>query len=154
MIHFLTIIIFLQVICCTLAMASFEHSHVLTGFNVVIIDEASQALEPSTWVAIPNAQKLILAGDVYQLQPMVSCQEAKRLGLGVSLMERLIEKLGKERCVSLITQFRMNKNIMAWSNKHFYDNKLIAHQSVRDKVPINLPRVLNAPITGQFIFLF
>lgn len=135
-------------------MSSFEDSHVITNFDVVIIDEASQALEASTWVGIPNAQKLILAGDIHQLQPMVSCQKAKSQGLGISLMERLIDKLGKEAYVSLITQFRMNSKIMAWSNKHFYENKLIAHESVKDKVPSDLPRVLKAPITSLFLICF
>lgn len=40
-------------------------------FDVVIIDEATQAMEPVCWVPIFKAKKLILAGDPMQLPPTV-----------------------------------------------------------------------------------
>jgi DNA polymerase alpha-associated DNA helicase A len=36
-------------------------------FDTVLIDEASQALEPECWIAISKAKKVILAGDHLQL---------------------------------------------------------------------------------------
>ncbi|KAF8916657.1 AAA domain-containing protein, partial [Mucidula mucida] len=48
-------------------------------FDVVIIDEATQALEPVCWVPIFKASKLILAGDPLQLPPTVlSLDKAKK----------------------------------------------------------------------------
>ncbi|KAI0670379.1 P-loop containing nucleoside triphosphate hydrolase protein [Trametes maxima] len=41
------------------------------NFDVVIIDEATQALEPVCWVPIFKAQKFILAGDPMQLPPTI-----------------------------------------------------------------------------------
>ncbi|KAL7283392.1 hypothetical protein ACG7TL_002822 [Trametes sanguinea] len=41
------------------------------NFDVVIIDEATQALEAVCWVPIFKAQKLILAGDPMQLPPTI-----------------------------------------------------------------------------------
>ncbi|PVG02231.1 P-loop containing nucleoside triphosphate hydrolase protein [Serendipita vermifera] len=41
------------------------------SFDVVIIDEAAQALEPVCWIPILKASKLILAGDPLQLPPTV-----------------------------------------------------------------------------------
>ncbi|KAI9064437.1 P-loop containing nucleoside triphosphate hydrolase protein [Trametes sanguinea] len=41
------------------------------SFDVVIIDEATQALEAVCWVPIFKAQKLILAGDPMQLPPTI-----------------------------------------------------------------------------------
>lgn len=40
-------------------------------FDVVIIDEATQALEASCWIPIFKAKKLILAGDPMQLPPTI-----------------------------------------------------------------------------------
>ncbi|OBZ66935.1 DNA polymerase alpha-associated DNA helicase A [Grifola frondosa] len=41
------------------------------NFDVVIIDEATQALEAVCWIPIFKAQKLILAGDPMQLPPTI-----------------------------------------------------------------------------------
>lgn len=40
-------------------------------FDVVIIDEAAQAVEPSCWIPILKGRKLILAGDHLQLPPTI-----------------------------------------------------------------------------------
>lgn len=130
-------------------MSLFEETENHTHFDVVIIDEASQALESLTWIAIPNAPKLILAGDIHQLQPMVSSNEAKEGGLNISLMQRIIEKLGDLAYVDLRTQFRMNAKIMAWSSKLFYNDRLIAHDSVKDKVLSDISEVLTRPLTSK-----
>ena len=50
-------------------------------FDVVVIDEASQALEPQCWVPLVsggrNVQKLVLAGDHLQLPPTVKSMDNK-----------------------------------------------------------------------------
>ena len=46
-------------------------------FDVVIIDEASQALEAQCWVALLNARKVVLAGDHLQLPPTVKSLNMK-----------------------------------------------------------------------------
>lgn len=46
-------------------------------FDVVIIDEASQALEAQCWVALFAAKKAILAGDHLQLPPTIKSTNAK-----------------------------------------------------------------------------
>jgi len=60
-------------------------------FDVCIIDEASQALEPVVLGPILLANKFILIGDHYQLQPLVKSKEALEKGMGKSLFERLVE---------------------------------------------------------------
>ncbi|CDO68285.1 hypothetical protein BN946_scf184799.g12 [Trametes cinnabarina] len=47
------------------------------NFDVVIIDEATQALEAVCWVPILKAQKLILAGDPMQLPPTIISVDKK-----------------------------------------------------------------------------
>lgn len=47
-------------------------------FDVVIIDEASQALEAQCWVPLLKAEKVVLAGDHLQLPPTIKSVDALR----------------------------------------------------------------------------
>jgi len=47
-------------------------------FDVVIIDEASQALEAQCWVPLLGAKKVVLAGDPFQLPPTVKSNNEKQ----------------------------------------------------------------------------
>lgn len=93
------------------------------------------------WIAIPNAPKLILAGDINQLPPVVMCQEAQAGGLNVSLMERAVKKLDNDCYVRLTRQYRMNEKIMLWSSKKFYDNSLVADESVKNHLLKDFPSI-------------
>lgn len=108
---------------------------------MLIVDEASQAMEASMWIAIPNAPKLILAGDINQLPPVVMCDEATKGGLNFSLMERAIKQLKDDCYVRLTRQYRMNEKIMAWSSAKFYDNTLEADDLVKNHLLKDLPGV-------------
>jgi DNA polymerase alpha-associated DNA helicase A len=46
-------------------------------FDVVIIDEASQALEAQCWVPLLRAKKVVLAGDHLQLPPTIKSLNSK-----------------------------------------------------------------------------
>jgi superfamily I DNA and/or RNA helicase len=120
-----------QAIVCTLIGSAHKF---LEGriFKTIVIDEAAQALEPACWVAIQKAQKVIMTGDPYQLPATVKSIEAVKLGLSVSLMEKGISYLPNNNLLN--TQYRMNERIMYFSNYYFYQNKLEAHQSVRDRL--------------------
>ncbi len=100
-------------------------------FKTVVIDEAAQALEPATWIPISKAdEKIVLAGDPFQLPPTVKSIKAAKQGLEKTLIEQCLERFPKE--VSLLdTQYRMNETIMGFSNQYFYDNALKADHSVR-----------------------
>ena len=41
------------------------------AFDLVVIDEAAQALEASCWVALLRGRRAVLAGDHQQLPPVV-----------------------------------------------------------------------------------
>jgi len=58
-------------------------------FDLVVIDEAGQALEPACWGALLKGRRAVLAGDHLQLPPTVLSREACAAGLGVTLFERL-----------------------------------------------------------------
>ena len=99
------------------------------SFHTVIIDEAGQALEPACWIPILKAQKVVLAGDHFQLSPTIKSDEAGRAGLSQTLLEKLAI-IHPETLVMLREQYRMHEQIMVYSSRIFYDNKLTAHLSV------------------------
>lgn len=101
-------------------------------FDLVIIDEAGQALEAESWLALLLGTKgVILAGDHCQLPPTISSAAAEAGGLGVTLFERLVRD--PKRHVSLLdTQYRMHRTIMEWTSAEFYGGRLRAHPSVAD----------------------
>ncbi len=99
-------------------------------YGTVVIDEAAQAIEPACWIPILKAQKLIMAGDHYQLPPTIKSTEADRGGLGKTLMEKCVA-LHPEAIVLLEEQYRMHETIAGFSSKEFYEGRLHAHPSVR-----------------------
>lgn len=115
-----------EVITCTLMGANHRMLQ-NREFNTVIIDESAQSPEPACWVAISKANRVILAGDPFQLPPTIKSEEAAKGGLSITLMEKLLNKVPTQL---LDTQYRMNEHIMAFSNKWFYDGKLLADHSV------------------------
>ena len=94
-------------------------------FDTVIIDEASQALEPECWNAILKAKRVILAGDHLQLPPTVKSNTAKELGLHLTLLERMTNVI--DQTYLLQEQYRMNDDILSFSNKKFYNGKLFSN---------------------------
>jgi DNA polymerase alpha-associated DNA helicase A len=64
-------------------------------FDVVIVDEASQALEAQCWIPImgvKGVQKLILAGDHLQLPPTIKSSNLKSAGPAAALAQGLVKK--------------------------------------------------------------
>ena len=121
-----------SVICATLAGAlSFALKN--EEFDVVVVDEAAQALECAVLGVVMKGKKLVLAGDHLQLPPTVLSDEAAQKGLSTTLFERLVrnKRFGAKITTMLNTQYRMHEDIMVWSSDAMYDSKLIAAESVR-----------------------
>ena len=118
-----------EVIACTLVGANSNYMGNRT-FKTVFMDEASQALEPASWIPIMKANRVVMAGDHWQLPPTVKSKEADKAGLGETIFTRTIKSYDID--VMLDTQYRMHPQIMAFSNKHFYKGQLqcgeIIHQ--------------------------
>lgn len=111
-------------------------------FDVAVIDEAAQALEPSCWIPIMKAKKLILAGDHCQLPPTIKSIEAAKEGLAVTLFERLVNgPHGQDITRMLKVQYRMHQDIMEWPSHELYNDQLVAHQSVAQHLLSQLPGV-------------
>ena len=59
-----------------------------------IVDECAMATEPECMVPIRRAEHVVLIGDHQQLQPVINYRAAREMGLGESLFERYVSKLG------------------------------------------------------------
>lgn len=106
-------------------------------FSTLFIDEAAQALEAACWIPMRRAGRIVLAGDHCQLPPTVKSYEALKQGLGKSLMERIVEY--HPEAVSLLTmQYRMNEEIMRFSNSWFYHGAMTAAPEVRHRGILDL----------------
>ncbi len=137
----------------------------LINFEVVIIDEASQVLEPMMAGLVGRIKKSILIGDHNQLASIVTQNKSSHkiesallnsLGINdmaISLFERLFNqclKNGWHEAYGMLTQQgRMHEDIMAFPNQQFYNGSLesIYDQSknidlamlIKDDLGLNLP---------------
>ena len=113
-----------DIILCTLSMsASFAILRSRCQFATVIIDEAAQAVEPSTIIPLNyGARRLVMVGDPCQLPATVLSLKAINHGYSRSLFERL-RTLG--RPVHLLdTQYRMHPEIRRFPARYFYEDKI------------------------------
>ncbi|XP_043713417.1 DNA-binding protein SMUBP-2 [Telopea speciosissima] len=124
-----------------------------TSFDLVIIDEAAQALEIACWIALLKGSRCILAGDHLQLPPTVQSVEAEKKGLGRTLFERLAGLYGDEVISMLTVQYRMHEHIMSWSSKELYDSKVEAHPSVAAHMLYDLDDVKRTSSTEPTLIL-
>ncbi len=107
-------------------------------FPRVLIDEATQATEPATLVPITRGCKqLVLVGDHKQLPPTVISSRAEKIGLNISLFERLIE-LGVSSTM-LLEQYRMHPCIAEFPSLQSYDGLLSNAVSEQERLaPVGL----------------
>jgi len=122
-------------------------------FDVVIIDEASQALEAQCWVPLLSAKKVVLAGDHLQLPPTIKSTPSKVKSdndrsntkapkvpsLETTLFDRLLTLHGPSIKRMLTTQYRMHQSIMQFPSDDMYDSKLLAAPSVASRQLTTLP---------------
>ncbi|XP_023709767.1 putative helicase MOV-10 isoform X2 [Cryptotermes secundus] len=118
-------------------------------FSHLFIDECGQAAEPETLIPVAglftsNKEKfrlfgqLVLVGDPKQLGPLLRSTVAIKLGLGTSLLERLMNQCDLYKkdenykhynpavLTKLVQNFRSHKKILTVPNSMFYENELEA----------------------------
>ncbi|RVE72922.1 hypothetical protein OJAV_G00045260 [Oryzias javanicus] len=104
-------------------------------FSHVFVDEAGQAVESETLIAIagllsPQEGQLVLAGDPKQLGPILHSPIALKHQFGLSLLERLMEfndlyKTSDPRFITKLQKnYRSHEAILKVPNEEFYDGKL------------------------------
>ncbi|MBI4371383.1 MAG: AAA family ATPase [Elusimicrobia bacterium] len=119
------------------------------AFDLVVLDEASQAVEPLSWISVALGRKVVLAGDANQLPPTLHSKEAAEGGLASTLFDRLKDVLPPTSQTLLRVQYRMHEDIMRFPSEQFYEGKLIADDSVARHLAAELPAVAATPLTSR-----
>ena len=118
-------------------------------FDIAVIDEACQSTEPGCWIPVLRSDRIVLAGDHCQLPPTVLSTIAAREGFTTSLLERLVDHYGEVVTRQLDIQYRMHADIMQFSSQQFYQDRLVADDSVSSHLLHDLPMVHASPLTSE-----
>jgi len=136
-----------QVVLCTNTGAADPLVRKLASFDLVIIDEAGQAIEPSCWIPILQGKRTILAGDNCQLAPVILSRRAMEGGLGLSLLERAARLYAGGLSHMLSVQYRMNDAIASWASKEMYGGSLQSSPAVASHLLVDSPFIKATWIT-------
>tara|TARA_B110000208_G_scaffold39071_1_gene51735 strand:+ start:1087 stop:4500 length:3414 start_codon:yes stop_codon:yes gene_type:complete len=111
------------------------------AFDLVVIDEAAQALEAECWTPLLLAPRAVLAGDHKQLAPTIKSAAAASGGLDLTLFERCAQFLPAAAVRLLETQYRMHDAIASWASAASYECQLLSDASVAARTLTELPHV-------------
>nr|CDS15042.1 dna2 helicase [Echinococcus granulosus] len=151
------------IVGCTALAAAGHEALERCQFDVVVVDEATQLLLPTTLGGLlklnANSGRFILVGDANQLPPLVHSNAARESGFDTSLFALLspiaqhyadtqapeeVDAMGS--ClVQLRAQYRMNSQILHLANTLFYDGRM---QCASDEVAnrtLKLLKVVDPP---------
>jgi len=114
-----------SIVCSTLSFSgSGMFARMLKPFDAVIVDEAAQAVEPSTLVPLVyGAKQVFLVGDPRQLPATILSSTAIENKYDMSMFKRF--QLCGYPVHMLKTQYRMHPAIRDFPSKCFYDDELV-----------------------------
>lgn len=142
-----------DVVCCTCTGLGEDAVISAAPFDLVVLDEAAQATEPSSWGPLLAGKRAVLAGDVHQLGPTVISPDAGERGLSTTLMDRLSSAYGGALTVTLKEQYRMHSAISQWAADATYGGELRAAEGVAQWLLADLPGVQATAATQSPIAL-
>lgn len=95
-------------------------------FDLVVIDEATQATLATSTIPLTKADTVVLAGDDRQLPPFSRTETPPEEAVGLSLFEHLYADGGvfEDVGLQLRTQYRMHRDIAYFPNREFYNRSL------------------------------
>ncbi|OLQ05086.1 Helicase with zinc finger domain 2 [Symbiodinium microadriaticum] len=98
-----------------------------------------------------NAKKIVMVGDPKQLRPIVVSPQAERMGLNISLLERLSDApAGKPRLLSL--QYRMHEELNEFPAAYFYSGRVRTDPAVLARRPGRLAHPTRPMNSRPFLF--
>lgn len=132
-------------------------------FDLVVIDEATQASGPATAVPFGWGHRLtsdgdyprrhglrtVLAGDHKQLPPFVADPEMRDRELHTSLFEHLLDVYGSDLAQPLYRQYRMHEDIAAFASQEFYEGALEHGEDNRTATIDDLPPLRGIDDSGD-----
>jgi len=119
-----------HIVTTTLGTAGNRALEAANKFEVVVIDEAAQSVEPSTLAGLQLGSKhAILVGDPQQLPATIFSVSGRNTKYDRSLFQRL-EEAGHDVHM-LDTQYRMHPQISDFPRRIFYDGKLMDGPNVK-----------------------
>ena len=134
-------------------------------FDYCILDEAGQSMLLSAIGPLFHGAKFVLVGDPLQLPPVVQSEEARKLGMDVSLFSHLEQP---NNVIPLNIQYRMNKILMDFANHLTYQGQLeagseeVANRTISllpttadhlDSEPTFMRQVLSPKLKDSMVFL-
>lgn len=129
-------------VICTTCSSSADNRLRHYEFQSVLIDEATQAVEPECLLPVVHGcRQLVLVGDHQQLGPVVMHRKVASAGMNLSLFERLVLLGNQPR--RLEVQYRMHPCLSEFPSNMFYEgmlqNGVTAQERLRKSVPIPWP---------------
>ena len=103
------------------------------GYDVAIIDEASQMIMPNSFGVLRLAKSHILVGDHHQQPPILTSNDSSVLNK--TLFQELFDNQNVPDSVKVMlnTQHRMNPVLGSFISKEFYDGKLLNNTKISFK---------------------
>ena len=103
---------------------SFGTKLINSDFKYVLIDESTQCCEIECLLPIVHGSRhVILIGDQKQLGPTILYPKSSKVGMNISLFERMI-KIYPDNYMMLKKQYRMNQELSEFSSEFFYAGKI------------------------------
>jgi ATP-dependent RNA/DNA helicase IGHMBP2 len=122
-------------------------------FDRVVLDEATQAVDPAALCALLQAERAVLAGDPCQLPPTVIDRAAADGGLQRTLFERLSQERGEHFTRLLSVQYRMHPALMQFPSDRSYGGRLVAAPGLAEHTLENLGARPDPLRPGPLVFL-
>lgn len=130
-----------HVIFSTLCSSACKALTLSSSVDALIVDEAAAATEPELYIPFQHRpSKLLIVGDPKQLPATVISDRASKLGLAVSLHERLMDKCDHPYFM-LDVQYRMHPEISQFPSV-FYDGKIFNGKNVLKSKNEGIPVLL------------
>jgi superfamily I DNA and/or RNA helicase len=95
-------------------------------FDIVFVDESSQALISSALLAIEKSSKSVMVGDPYQLPPVLRRYRDSTYFGAFNFF------FSGHRTLWLRNHYRSNEKIIGFSAKYIYGGKIIPHEVCKD----------------------
>lgn len=103
------------------------------NFDLIFIDESSQALISAALLAIRKGRKFVLVGDPYQLSPVLRFSKKPSKFSAFNFFASINPSM-----MWLRNHYRSNPKIIGFSEKYIYKSRIRAHPSC-ENIKLNIP---------------